>query len=237
MRISTVGLCLLLFPALVWAGTFRDDFEDGDLKGWTVWNVRGGNSVWKVESGKLIDERKDMWASFVILDESVGWKDYEMEFEAMIKQSLEANFTFVVIGVRVSDNSININHIGPALAYNWIADGNRAIVYGRAIKGAQELELADLVEQPYPVQMNKWYKLKLSAIGNQFRLYIDDVLQREFTFDGYESGGVLMAAGGCIAHFDNVVITGPDIPNGGPGLTPVAPKGKLATRWGKLKVF
>ena len=217
-----------------WAGAWKDNFEDGDFKGWTVGNYHGGDSVWKVESEKLIAERKDLWASSVVLDESIGWKDYDMEFEVMIEQALNPQYTFVIIGVRVSNNSTNTNSIGPALAYNWGA-GNRAIVYGRGVKGDKEGDLVLFGEQPYPVQIKQWYRLKLSAIGNHFRLYIDDVLQREFSFDGYESGGVSMGAGGCIAHFDNVVISGPDIPNGGPGLSPVQSKSKLTTTWGRVR--
>jgi len=230
------AICVFLLGSALPAsgGMWRDDFEDGDFKGWTVVNTRGGNSVWEVESGRLIAERKDLWGSHIILDESISWKNYELEFEAMIEQSLNPKFTFVGIGVRVSDNSKNFNDIGSVLAFNWNGHQGK-IIYARAIKGAQEFELVDIVEQPYPVEMNKWYRVKLSAMGNQFRSYIDDVLQREFSFDGYKSGGVLMAAGGCIAHFDNVVISGPEIPNGGPGFTPIHPQAKLTTTWGRIK--
>lgn len=234
--IAISAICAFLLGGVlpVSGGMWRDDFRDGDFKGWTIWNLRGGNSIWKVETGRLIAERENDWGSWAILDESIGWKDYEMEFKVMIEESLNPKFTFVVIGARVSDNSDNFQNIGPALVFNWW-NGHRGIIYARGIKGAQGVELADIVEKPYPVQMNKWYRLKLSAMGNQFRFYIDDVLQREFTFDGYESGGIAMAAGGCVARFDNVVISGPNIPNGGPGLSTVQPKSKLTNTWGHIK--
>jgi hypothetical protein len=37
MRIAMVGLYLLLFPALVWAGTFKDNFNDNNDEGWDRW--------------------------------------------------------------------------------------------------------------------------------------------------------------------------------------------------------
>ena len=148
----------------------RYDFSDGNLKGWTVWNLRGGNSVWKVESGKVIAEREDIWATHLILDEDIGWKDYEMEFGVMIEQLLNPKAAFVVIGVRV-DKSNNMSHIGPALAYNWGAE-NRKVIYVRALKGTQEFDLEFFDEHPYPIQTQQWYRLKLSAIGNQFRYYV-----------------------------------------------------------------
>lgn len=233
MKILTFLFALTIsFNAL--AGTWRDDFSDGNYEGWTVQNIRGGISEWKVESGELIAKRSNDWSSFVILDESIGWEDYEFEFDAMFMESLNPNFTFIVINVRVSENSINFNSIGPALAYNWQGQRGR-IVYARGVKGAQDVNLVDIVEQNYPVEMNKYYRLKLSAIGDQYRLYIDNVLQREYNFAGYKSGGVAIGAGGCIAYFDNVSISGPNIPNGGSGFNSVFPKHKLTTTWSQIR--
>lgn len=227
--ISTI-ICISLSRNAL-PGIWRDDFSDGNHEGWTVQNIRGGISEWKVESGELIAQRSNEWGSFVILSESIGWKDYEFEFDAMFKEQLNPNFTFIVINVRVSENSVNFNSIGPALAYNW--GGQRGkIVYARGVNGDQ---LLDLVEQDYPVEINKRYKLRLSAIGNQYSLYIDNVLQRKYDFDGYKSGGVAIGAGGCIASFDNVSILGPNIPDGGPGGNPVFRKNKLTTTWSQIR--
>ncbi|HEX30301.1 TPA: hypothetical protein ENG04_09500, partial [Candidatus Poribacteria bacterium] len=45
MRILII---LFMLPISVWAGTFRDDFEDGDLEGWKVLN-----GTWQVKDGEL----------------------------------------------------------------------------------------------------------------------------------------------------------------------------------------
>ncbi len=61
MRITTVGLCLLLFPALVWAGTLVDDFSDGNFDEWTPISFVEGEGQWKVEDGKLMVTRLSNW--------------------------------------------------------------------------------------------------------------------------------------------------------------------------------
>jgi len=228
MKWTVIILFTFLLATSAWAGILRDDFSDGNYDGWTVWNYFGGDSVWKVESGRLRAERQKEYAASVILDNSIGWKDYEVGFDVMIEQSL-ATSTFVIIGVRVSGNSNNTNHIGPALAYKWEFGAiNQGVIYAKSVKGANDPEIVSFGEHHYPVELQKYYRLKLTAIGSKFRLYIDDVLHREFTLNGYESGGVLMGAAGCIAYFDNVVITGEDVPDMNLSVTPRA---KLATTW------
>ena len=34
----TLILCVFLIAIPVWAGTFRDNFDDGNYDGWTVYN-------------------------------------------------------------------------------------------------------------------------------------------------------------------------------------------------------
>jgi len=43
------------------------------------------------------------------------------------------------------------------------------------------------------------------------------------------------SANGVIVMFDDFVVTGPNIPDGGPGAKAVHPEDKLATMWARLK--
>jgi hypothetical protein len=226
-------ICILIIVSPVFAGTWKDDFEDGDLEGWSVYDYFGGTSVWEVKDGEIRVERTNQYASAAILDNSIDWKDYEISFDAMIDETFNVDASFVLLSVRVSDNSANTNHVGPALAYNW--DGKQKIVYGQAKKGQQEIDLNFFDENPLPVELSRWYRLKLSVEGNKYQFYVDDVLQKEFILHGYESGGVMIGVGGCVAYLDNVVITGDDIPNGGSGVMAVQPEMKLTVIWGGLK--
>ena len=219
------------FP--VFAGTWRDNFDDGDLEGWSVYDYFGGTSVWEVEDGKIRVERPHNYASAAILDNSIEWQDYEISLDAMIDRTLDENVSFVLLSVRVSDNSANTNHVGPAFAYNW--NGNQKIMYGQAEKGQQEIDLSFFDENPYPVELSRWYSLKLSVVGSEYQFFVDDIMQKEFTLNDYESGGVMIGAGGCVAYLDNVAITGNNVPNGGSGIMSVRPEMKLPVVWGELK--
>jgi hypothetical protein len=91
--------------------------------------------------------------------------------------------------------------------------------------------------QNFGWELNRWYHLKLVASKDHFGFYIDGKLMLEYV-DGMHAAGKV-AIGGAFkmttAHFDNVVISGPNIPNGGPGLSPVQLRSKLTTTWGHIK--
>ena len=86
-------------------------------------------------------------------------------------------------------------------------------------------------------EMDTWYQLTATIheegilefqIDDQTFIALDDDLLK-----GGQAG--LIVADGR-AHFDDVEITGANIPNGGPGKPrPVEPRTKLATTWGHLK--
>ena len=50
-----IGIINLLVVSLVAADTFRDNFDDGNLEGWTplAW-LNGKNGIHKVENGEVI---------------------------------------------------------------------------------------------------------------------------------------------------------------------------------------
>ena len=58
-----------------------------------------------------------------------------------------------------------------------------------------------------------WYRLRIDVEGNNISYYIDDALQHQITDNLHLSGGVSLYAYHAIVEFDNVVITGPDIPD------------------------
>jgi hypothetical protein len=63
---------------------------------------------------------------------------------------------------------------------------------------------------PFTLEAGKWYRLRLDVIGNQLRLFIDDLLTIVATDsqNNYPSGGVgLMVFGSEEAYADNIVIT------------------------------
>lgn len=83
--------------------------------------------------------------------------------------------------------------------------------------------------------LGEWHRLEIATIGNEISFYIDGELQFQTNDDLHPSGGVMLFAYDSITEFDNVIITGDDIPNVGPSGYAVEPEAKLATTWGAIK--
>jgi hypothetical protein len=64
--------------------------------------------------------------------------------------------------------------------------------------------------------------------------YLDNELIADFDDKSEDSGKIGLGAKCIEARFDNVVITGPEIPDGGPGFA-VTSQNRLATMWGSIK--
>ena len=66
------------------------------------------------------------------------------------------------------------------------------------------------------------------------KTYLDDNLILEFDDSSEKSGNINLISWGLETHFDNVIITGADIPDGG-SLKSVDAKRKLTTTWSNIK--
>ena len=56
MKSSIIGSMLLLMAASAWAGTFRDDFNDGVDDGWERWGSNTPNPIgkWEFVDGRYV---------------------------------------------------------------------------------------------------------------------------------------------------------------------------------------
>ena len=111
---------------------------------------------------------------------------------------------------------------------SWIA-WNYAVVNGAWG------EVWGKIDLPGKPEVGKWYRLEIAAIGNTISFYVDGELLFERKDDSHPSGGVSLWAYDAIVEFDNVVITGDDIPDTGPSGQAVQPEAKLVTSWGAIK--
>ena len=62
-------------------------------------------------------------------------------------------------------------------------------------------------------EIGKWYRIGMASVGNEISFFIDGELRIQQTDNLHSSGGVFLFAYDAIIEFDNVVITGPDIPD------------------------
>jgi len=110
-------------------------------------------------------------------------------------------------------DSYGMYYIHGALCNWWAMNNmkNKALIY------AWQIVL------PGGPQANKWYRLMINTAGKKISFFIDDELQFETEDSLHPSGGVGLYAYNAIVEFDNVVITGDEIPEAGPSGFAVEP--------------
>ena len=91
MKHLTMGLMLFVLVSSAWAGTLKDNFDDGNANEWQMFGGKANNSPidqstqWVVEKGELVSISKDVctWSSIFGIGENT-WTDYEFEFRFRI---------------------------------------------------------------------------------------------------------------------------------------------------------
>lgn len=221
--VVTFALCLLVVSAH--AGTYVETFDDGDLAGWEF--VEGlsavGQSEWKVVDGVATCRNGAVAGSILFFGED-DWRNYTIECDARVVEPI-ANLYNTSLGLRMLwTNSTDFNYIwclpsppwGAALIWSWF-NGNGS---GQSAR------------KPFEHEINRWYRLKGVAHEDSFELYIDGELMASMSDSRFPTGRPGLQANGCLANFDNVVISGDDVPD---STAAVSTSGKMATRWGRLR--
>lgn len=232
---KTFGLALILsqFAAFVWAGTLMDNFDDGDFNGWRRSKYGYQKTEWSVEKGELISFSENVCQGgngLIIGDKT--WKDYAFECEFKIEEILLPGCNWapaVGVGIR-SDDTVAFTGVDfgvftqNAAAFEFFCE--------RGVEG----NFALLRRGNVAIKEKEWHKLRIVANGNRYEMFIDDELICNTEADLIEGGGAIIFARSGEYHFDNVVITGDNIPDKDLGL-PVEPKAKFTTTWGQIKGF
>jgi hypothetical protein len=220
--VPVLVLMAAMLPATLWAGTLKDNFSNGNMNGWD--STGAPNNTWEVKNGELIVTPSGYPVGFSIGETT--WKDYTIRVRAkIVKHQSTGSVESATIGARSSSFPM----YGYVFGFGSI--GNKCIFCFRA-EGNIGVFIA--VFKPFEWELDKWYDLKLTAEGDQFRFYVNDELVIEYTDTAYPAGkvGIGAAFSTTTAHFDDFSVTGNDIPD---TLTSVSPKDKLATVWGKVK--
>ena len=221
MKYMMVGLTLFLLVMSSWAGTFMDDFEDGDMDGWTPISFGAGGTS-KIENGELVLEGFGGASFLTFVIEGPTWKDYTVQVNLMITKHSVAQAGVILRGV-VNEYSYGVLFVG--------ANVKQLRTYHANIKTGWVPQ--HVQEVPFDWEVNTWYVLKAVIEGDNFKYYVNDDLLMEYIDATYPSGGVgLTVTQSIIAHFDDFFVTGGDIPD---HFRAVSPKAKLATTWGAIK--
>lgn len=250
MKIILVGSGIFLFVLSVSAGTFVETFDGADLDEWQEiiildFKIRPG--AWEVIGGELQGIRHSTLMTFLTMEDE-KWRNYAIELDVKPLEKHGPGGIGIVARIQesvglactIGDSPIPIP-IQESSAICWVGDfqDNRFEVFGLAAAPLLKLET--------------WSTLKLSVKDETFIFSINDKKIMEtgdpfiFIFGdqqirekvgrllNFPTGGAGFGLSNYTARFDNIVITGDDIPN--KGRLSVSPQAKLTTTWGNLKRF
>jgi len=200
------------------AGTFRDNFDDGDLVGWKT-NVATGISI---VDGELRFKGSD--SLIVKLGEPL-WKDYSLELRVKIAEFVNGGF----FSIRILQGGTG----DPSGYYELrlIQDLTVASLYVNDLCMESFREPAELKE-------NAWHSVKITPSNGRISLYLDDSPIAHLTDMGLSGYMDICTTKGTHAYVDDVVISGPNIPDTGPSgfnSFAVAARSSFAIAWGKIK--
>jgi pectate lyase len=181
--------------------------------------------IWKVVDGELECSRWNQWSAEIVTGEA-SWTDYTIEADVKLLQDHGAGDFDIVARVTTADNGYGF------LVGDWVGEPS---VYVQRLP-----DLNMKVIEPFdPLELNIWHHIKLEAEGNRFSFWVNNEKVIEYQDDTYQKGMVGFGVANYTARFDNVIITGSDVPD---VMLPtrkgqlVEPRGKLATTWASVKI-
>ena len=225
-----VVLCAMVFNQQSFGGTWVDDFEDDSTQEWELFNTFDGSAVWRIDAGEAIGETFEprhfptIWATG-----ELDWRNYSLSCKAKLVEANKEPATLgLILHQRWKESSFYVFQILYPLEVIHITkihSGNVSIIG----------------EFDFAVKLNRWYTLTASIDSSEIlkreklKFQIDDEVFTVTDRNPIKSGKAGIEVSGAQVRFDDVKITGSNIPNGGPGTLSVEPSGKLAMTWGKLK--
>ena len=218
------------------AGTLIEDFEDGDTEGWEKSPQNEGidSVAWElVEGAFMFDPQGTDWATAICQMNFVGtqgvenvseWTDYELEVE--IKHETLMNHPG---GIRTR---VDLDTGGHYALWLYPAGSNMKLYKnpGWDINTG----LSTLGEAAYKPDVGEFHTLKMVCQGDNITVFYDGEEMISAQDNEHKKGTIALCVQNQIVYYDNIKVTGPQIPN--VKLSPVEPAGKLAATWGMIRV-
>lgn len=215
---------------------FTDDFDDGDMAGWTVGELLGSWTV-SAEEGVLRQNSNDFGGSEGAEGNYLGtyvtaagpsWRNYD--FMARVRPVDNDGIGLIF---RYEDSSNYYRFL-------WVGDESSTGPLRRLdrIKGGVQTVLKSDVGEAARYDPGRWYNLEASLDGDVIGVYIDGVLWGEVRDGEIESGGVgLFSYAQVGVEFDDVVVTGAEGSAAGPVSREVGGAGTAADSGGELPEY
>ena len=203
-KITTVALFVFfVFTLSALAGTWRDDFEDGNFDGWKQefpLAQNPGPSIWEIVDGELECKRGD-WNSTILITGKPEWTDYTIEYDVKLLEDLGLGDVDFIARYK--------SPLGTHMIYICFGDA-----FGIPAAFAQRFPGDVRTTKPFdPLDLKKWYHLKLEVKDKDFNLWLNGKIVLKHKDDVLKNGAVGIGLANYIARFDNVQISGPDVPD------------------------
>ncbi|RKU15230.1 hypothetical protein C6500_21325 [Candidatus Poribacteria bacterium] len=100
MKLTGIGMAILLFTLPAWAGTFLEDFDTGNLEDWEEFLMNDAPpGSWKIVNDELHAVSPDGWTRLLTIGDKT-WRDYTIEFDVKpLKKPGRGN---IAIAARIS---------------------------------------------------------------------------------------------------------------------------------------
>ncbi|MFC1716190.1 family 16 glycoside hydrolase [Candidatus Poribacteria bacterium] len=206
-----VVLVTLLFGSLALADTWVEDF---DLENVDEWNEVVGE--WNTEEGGYAETAGTDYAKTMFGDET--WTNYTVEVDVTLAENVSTNAVGIL--VRADENGDNGYRF-------WIRTDSQNAQFSKWENNAY----VHLEQPALPVEVGETYNLKMVMDGDVLQCFVNDELVVDLKNDFRDSGRVGLISYRAYPRYDNLVITGENIPTN----LAVQPEGKLAAYWGKIK--
>ena len=258
MKHMMVMLILTLLVSSVGTEIFRDDFNDGDLKGWTFVQGAKDSGIQKSEL-VLSSPKAEQEAEVIIAVDGIIASDYEAAVSVKISRLVFGDINGgPLIGLRAHTDPL----LEPSIERAH-AQGDEIlliVLYGRSYKfflgyiGRQDRRGLGATVQHMAVRRNernewvinrfredklrasrlfdfrlhKWYRLKVIAKGNRFQCFVNEIEVLNFLDDTYTEGRIYLSSG----LGNRVHFDDFEVQY---DARPVQPRRKLTTTWGEIK--
>lgn len=239
-----VLLGLAVFEQMCIAGTWIDDFSDKTLRDW------GSGQVDDVLSATVVDGHfnyrgKKQNAQYRVQNYGLGEiQDFSLELKFMVRHIRVPEESFWEIEYfsfneetgeyeGIIEFDFRYSEVKPNVALVSIVrfEPEHNLQIGRVIWRGNTAAVAR-----FAYEKEVWYTLKIERSGNRYIFWISDF--GLFTDDNTMPIGTI----GFSFHgrhnilLDDFTVTGPTVPDGGPGVLQVNPLAEqVTTTWGKLK--
>lgn len=255
MKWTRIALLIAISPlSVAYSGTFMDDFSDGNLEGWDVFAAPPppGPDFVRFEGGHLVldttvKENDSSLLKFrvVTLELRTGnaenWDSYTLTCRIRFKEippeeKSGRKFTVAVRIGEVAGQTMLILPVIQTIQVNTIPPDAQKIdpelgrVPPHIVRGT--LKRKHLKRS---IRLNRWLRIKIVAERHSFEFHFDDNLVTQYEDETAVPGTVRFNVDiGMLVHLDDVVISGPGIPNIGVPQS-VNLETLLTTTWGRIK--